>query len=190
MKWHPQGVSQNALWSTEGFPDESLARSWRDRACGPACVQAIISHYSGRRPGLYEVISAGLAQDAYVDGGGWKHAGLASLLGKFGLSAKARKLPAALPNWQKSLGEGRVLIASTSHKLPVDGRVGGHLIVVHELMEKDGTPWLRFMDPSEWGRDNTEVEAARFCASYSGRVIEVAPPKFTAAQLAAHPKAF
>src|SRR5205807_734787 len=65
---------------------------------------------------------------------------------------------------------GGPLIASVALRFPEDGRHGGHLVVVTAVDEGLGAR-VCIRDPSSWGKAEDSISAARFSASYSGRVI-------------------
>lgn len=86
MKWHPQ--RPRSEWARQGFPDEETAAFWGERACGAACAQATISHFTGRDLRLFDLVQDALRTGAYGQRG-WVHAGLAKCLDGLGVKAEA-----------------------------------------------------------------------------------------------------
>jgi hypothetical protein len=102
---------------------------------------------------------------------GWVHAGLAGLLDQHGVASAP--MPLSYPDELASvvLG-GTPVIASVSDEFPVDGRRGGHLVVVTGVAVASGRiSTVLFNDPSEWGDSHSRVPGDRFAASFSGRVV-------------------
>jgi hypothetical protein len=162
-------------WRQDGFPSSEDAESWGHRACGLACVAMLIEHYTGQRPTLSGLLWEGLRRDAYCPQG-WLHAGLAGLLDERGVASAP--MPLSYPDVLASvvLG-GTPVIASVSDEFPVDGRRGGHLVVVTGVaVESGGVSTVFFNDPSEWGDSHDRVPGDRFAASFSGRVVVPGTP--------------
>lgn len=158
----------------EQWPDQFRLRGrgrthWSDRTCGLACLMSVASFHGRAVPPIFELLREGVGSGYYTSKG-WMHAGLASLGAAYHLRGEAR--PAATTDDLRSCLEstGGPLIASVTFRFPEDGRRGGHLVVVTAV---DGGPGARICirDPSSWGKEEDSISAARFSASYSGRVI-------------------
>jgi ABC-type bacteriocin/lantibiotic exporter with double-glycine peptidase domain len=158
-------------WAADGFegPEDSLL--WSDRACGIACLRMILAYYGLPVPDTAEMLRLGLDIGAYCDRG-WVHRGLVELGRHYGLSGKAE--PADLGLLARAVACGMPPIVSVTHKLPTDGRKGGHLVVFAGV-SVDGThnrpPVVHLRDPSRWGRQNDRVQVPRFLSSFSGRAV-------------------
>jgi hypothetical protein len=129
-----------------------------------------ISVFHGRSlPTLVELLQEGVGSGYYTSKG-WIHVGLANLGGAYGVQGKA--IPAPTIDDLRSCLEstGSPLIASVTWQFPEDGRRGGHLVVVTAVGDGSGAQ-VCFRDPSGWGMDQSRISAARFSASYTGRVI-------------------
>ncbi|WP_222598352.1 C39 family peptidase [Lentzea tibetensis] len=143
------------------------AQHWSDRACGLACLRMVFDHFGLPVPSQWELLVEALELDAYTPRG-WKHQGLADLAVRRGLVAVPLAI-GGVDELHALLRGGGPVIVSVTHELPVDGRRGGHLVVVagvripeHEVV---------FRDPSRWGGENSVVPAERFVQSFSGRGI-------------------
>jgi hypothetical protein len=129
-----------------------------------------VSSFHGRAvPPIFELLREGIGSGYYTSRG-WIHAGLVSLGSAYGLRGEAR--PASTIADLRSCLEstGGPLIASVGLGFPEDGRRGGHLIVVTDVGDGPATR-ICIRDPSIWGKGKDSISAARFAASYSGRVI-------------------
>lgn len=153
----------------EGAPDAPEGPDhWSDRACGIACLQMVLDHFHLPVPPMTHLLDQGLQMGAYSPRG-WIHAGLAELGRCHGLDSEAATVP-DLDALEALLRSGRPVIASVSLRLPLDGRRGGHLIVVCGRPASP-RPSVTFRDPSGWGAGISEVADERFRASFTGRVI-------------------
>lgn len=162
-------------WSADGFegPEDSLL--WSDRACGIACLRMILAYYDLPVPDPAEMLRRGREIGAYCDRG-WVHRGLVELGRHYGLSGEAE--PADLSLLARAVACGMPSIVSVTHKLPTDGRKGGHLVVFAGVSvdgAPDRPPVVHFRDPSRWGRQNDRVQATRFLSSFSGRAVLLWP---------------
>ena len=142
---------------------------WSDRTCGLACLMSVSSFHGRAVPPIFELLQEGVGSGYYTSNG-WIHAGLARLGATYGLRGEAR--PAATMDELRSCLEstGGPLIASVTLRFPEDGRRGGHLVVVTAAGEDPGAR-ICIRDPSRWGKGKDSISAARFSASYSGRVV-------------------
>lgn len=159
-------------WREDGFASPCDSASWSNRSCGIACVRMVILHHAGTAPGMAHLLWQGLKIDAHCDKG-WIHEGLAKLLRYHDISARAVDIGSNILSSVDAIRSNRLLIASVADKLPCDGRLGGHLIVVRGF-ELDGSGRLAriyFNDPSTWGQVNHSSSIDRFLCSFSGRVI-------------------
>lgn len=145
--------------------DESYIEYWSHRSCGIACALSILRK-NGIEENLHTLFSYGIERRAYCDKG-WIHSGLAGLIESYEISARAVAL--SPDNIVAGLEKGNVYIVSVTHQLPVDGKKGGHLILLHANRGRK----VFFMDPSTWGENNNQTDINRLFSSYSGRCIEV-----------------
>jgi Papain-like cysteine protease AvrRpt2 len=158
----------------EQWPDQFRLQGWDRthwsvRTCGLACLMSVSSFRGRPVPPIFELLQEAVGS-GYYSSKGWIHAGLASLGAAYGLPGEAR--PAATIDDLRSCLEstGGPLIASVTLRFPEDGRRGGHLVVVTAVDEGPGAR-ICTRDPSSWGKEEDSISAARFSASYSGRVI-------------------
>jgi hypothetical protein len=161
-------------WREDGFPSIEDAESWGHRACGLACVAMLIELYTCERPTLSDLLWEGLRRVAYCPQG-WLHAGLAGLLDQRGVASAP--MPLSYPDVLAVVLGGTPVIASVSDEFPMDGRRGGHLVVVTGVAVESGkVSTVFFNDPSEWGDSHNRVPGDRFAASFSGRVVVPGTP--------------
>ncbi len=135
----------------------------------------LIGYFTGQPPPLAALLHKGLRQEAYSPRG-WIHAGLARLLGEHGVPSSAAPLdrPAELA---AAITDGTPFIASVADEFPLDGRKGGHLVVVKGVTIENGqVVAVHFNDPSSWGSGHSLVEVDRFWASFTGRTIRTLAP--------------
>jgi ABC-type bacteriocin/lantibiotic exporter with double-glycine peptidase domain len=142
---------------------------WSDRTCGLACLMSVSAFHGRAVPPIFELLQAGVESGSYTSKG-WIHAGLVGLGAAYGLRGEAR--PAATIDDLRSYLESTAgpLIASVTVRFPEDGRRGGHLVVVTAVGDGPGAR-ICIRDPSSGGKEEHSISAARFSASYSGRVI-------------------
>lgn len=160
-----------AEWQQEGGAELGSAGEWSDRVCGMASLRMILLAFGQDAPSLTELVKAGVAIGAFSELG-LLHASLAELAASLGVRGQAEAVPAEdLP--------GRLdrapLMASVTTAFPVDGRRGGHLVVLrgYELGQAD--PLILFRDPSRWGQEHDRVRLSRLAQSYAGRCITFQP---------------
>ena len=170
LPWRPQRTNLTGTWQAEGFPTLELAEAWADRACGPACVQAVLEWADGRPSRLYDILTEALNLGAYGPKG-WIHDRLAALVRGRGIACRARPFSTSLEDWTTSLSSGAAFIASVALGYPSSGARGGHLVFVHLASTIDGQPGFSIMDPADYGAKVSWIEASRFFASFSGRVL-------------------
>ena len=154
----------------EGFRLDGEDRAyWSERTCGLACLMSIASFHGKPIPTIFELLQEGVRLGHYVDRG-WIHAGLAAIGGQYGFQGKA--LPAiTIADLQSCLEfTGSPLIASVTRQFPEDGRRGGHLVVV-TAVDNGPTPRICCRDPAAGGMRENRIPAARFFASFAGRII-------------------
>jgi len=142
---------------------------WSERTCGLACLTSIASFHGKPIPTIFQLLQEGVRLGHYT-GSGWIHAGLAAMGQTYGFPGKP--LPAPTIDDLHSCLEftGSPLIASVTRQFPEDGRRGGHLVVV-TAVSKRPVPSICCRDPAGGGRPEIQVPAARFSASYAGRII-------------------
>jgi hypothetical protein len=130
----------------------------------------LIEYFDGQRPSLAALLHEGLRQEAY-SARGWIHAGLARLLHEHGVPSSAS--PLSHPDELASaISDGAPFIASVADEFPIDGRKGGHLVVVKGVtIEKGQVITVHFNDPSSWGSRHSFVDVERFWASFTGRTV-------------------
>jgi hypothetical protein len=142
---------------------------WNDRTCGLACLMSIASFHGKAVPAIFELLQEGIRLGHYTNRG-WIHAGLAAIGETYGFPGKA--LPVRTIADLRSCLEfsGGPLIASVTRQFPEDGRRGGHLVVV-TAVDNGPMPWICCRDPADEGMRDGQISAARFFASFAGRII-------------------
>lgn len=177
-------ISQDTLspsYFENGFASEAEAQAWRDRACGIACVSMILSAKGQSTPPLGTLIKEGIERQAYVPEVGWSHYGLASMLAERGIEAEVKAL-SGVDALIELLSLGKSAILSVAPRLTPavsDGNIkkSGHLILVHGLVLKEGSPThCIFSDPDyEQGPGNfsftREVPNVTSFSSLKGIVV-------------------
>ncbi len=158
----------------EQWPDQFRLQGgdrahWSVRTCGLACLMSVASFHGKAVPPIFELLQEGVGSGYYTSKG-WTHAGLASLGAAYGLRGEARPAPTTDDLRPCLESTGGPLIASVTLRFPEDGRRGGHLVVVTTVDEGPGAR-ICIRDPSSCGKGEDSISAARFSASYSGRVI-------------------
>lgn len=154
----------------EGFRLAGADRAyWSDRTCGLACLMSVASFHGKPMPTIIELLQEGVSRGHYTSRG-WVHAGLGAIGETYGFPGRA--IPARTINDLLSCLEftGSPLIASVTRQFPDDGRRGGHLVVVTGV---DNGPVARVCcrDPASGGIRESRIPAARFFASFAGRII-------------------
>jgi hypothetical protein len=162
-----------SAWRRDGFLSKAESVAWGGRSCGIACVRMLLLACFGTAPPMAVLLHDALGIGAYCDAG-WIHSGLVELGRRHGLDGVAA--PMDRHELTAALDDGLAPIVSVTAQLPVDGRRGGHLVVLHGRAgvgpEAD---LLLFRDPSRWGESHGEVSSDRLMASYSGRAILLWP---------------
>ncbi len=160
-----------AEWQQQGGAKLGPAEEWSVRVCGMASLRMILLALGQDAPSLTELVKAGVAVGAFSERG-LLHASVAELAVDRGVASQAEAVPAAdLPGRL----DGAPLIASVTTGFPMDGRRGGHLVVLrgYELGRAD--PLILFRDPSRWGQEHDRVRLSRLAQSYTGRCITFQP---------------
>jgi hypothetical protein len=129
-------------------------------------LRSFSSKKNGTEENLLTLFSYGIERRAYCDKG-WIHSGLAGLIESYGIPAQAVTLSSE--DIISGLEKGKVYIVSVTHQLPVDGKKGGHLILLYGTHGETAL----FMNPSTWGESHDHTDINRLFSSYSGRCIEV-----------------
>jgi predicted double-glycine peptidase len=152
----------------EGFSHEDFPGGkyeWGNRCCGIACIASVLHCLRGKTVSKMELLQRGFELNAYSTKG-WIHSGLVDIASMYGVSGVA--FPVESTDLLCEISALNVpILASVSNQLPVDGKVGGHLIALNEVTDTD----VYFMDPSTWGKTNTRCSPERFSASFSWRII-------------------
>jgi hypothetical protein len=163
---------------------ETDAKQWSERACGIACVDMVL-RFTGKieSPSIWPLINEGLELGAYCDRG-WIHAGLAKLLGRYGLEAKCHRNQ-TIAQLGALVESGSICITSVSVGFCGgqinNGRTiakGGHLTLVHGVA-RDGSNSItdfRSHHPSSyapWNWANVWVPSSAMSDSFSGNLIEI-----------------
>jgi len=130
---------------------------------------SIASFHGKPIPTIFELLQEGVSLGHYTNRG-WIHAGLAAIGEIYGFQGKA--LPALTIDDLRSYLEftGSPLIASVTRQFPEDGRRGGHLVVV-TAVDNGPVPQICCRDPAAGGMRDSRISAARFFASFAGRII-------------------
>jgi len=130
---------------------------------------SVASFHGKPMPTIIELLQEGVSRGHYTSRG-WVHAGLGAIGETYGFPGRA--IPARTINDLLSCLEftGSPLISSVTRQFPDDGRRGGHLVVVTGV---DNGPVARVCcrDPASGGIRESRIPAARFFASFAGRII-------------------
>jgi hypothetical protein len=134
---------------------------------------SIASFHGKPIPTIFELLQEGVGLGHYTSKG-WTHAGLSEIGEKYGFPGTA--LPALTVDDLRYCLEftGSPLIASVTRQFPEDGRRGGHLVVVTAI-DDEPTPRICCLDPADGGLGEIRIPAARFFASFAGRIIVFLP---------------
>lgn len=155
-----------------GAPQGLDRDAWSDRCCGLACLRILLDRHRLPVPTQTSLLRRALEIGAF-SGSGMIHHKLVELAHDHGLSGSA--VPVTDVAALARLGDaGFPSIVSVTHRLPEDGRRGGHLVVLAGTVA-DGPEMVRFVDPSRWGDDHDRVPRVRLAASYSGRAVLLWP---------------
>ncbi len=163
------------LTRQDGFSQKEAAQA-TTMSCGIACIAAVLLQDGVPLPGgLGGLFRRAYTPERFIEGVGWKHAALVQIAEEHGRTAAALDLRGDPAGIERLLREGNVVIASVARKLATN-RKGGHLVLITGV-EMDGTTPLAFhiLDPDDAGWKLPTVPAERLLASWSGRVIAVAP---------------
>jgi hypothetical protein len=180
--------SQIVNWKGEdsGFPTSAVAQEWQANACGIACLRMVVGAlchwHTESRPTYWQLLSMGLARDAYNDRG-WIHQGLLGIAEAYGLSGRCHRqktvadLVAAIA--RQSICIASVTVGFLGGQEDPSGRVrprGGHLVVAYDVVESRGGPRAIVCNhPSsreEWNHAGWEVPVRQWETSFSGSFIE------------------
>ena len=169
-------------WQQEAFPSLEEGQSWTMRGCGIASLRMVLDGFGKHCEKQGTMIAKGLAGNAYKDGVGWIHQGLAEMAEAYGIFAKALRQKEA-DHVQKALEQGYPCMVSVTPffrggKQKTDGSIykkGGHLVPVFGYETKDNLLSAFLVHhPSAWKEDNVAnmwVSLADFTASFSGNFI-------------------
>lgn len=171
VPWYSQHFSPDVEWA-EYLPGEG-PEYWGQCCCGIACLQSAFAFFRIDVPPLTDLLAEGLREGAYSRHG-WIHEGLARMARTRGLRARLGEF-SSVEDLDERFLAGELLIVSAAYMFPTDGRVGGHL-VVYGGRSRSGprAGSVMFMDPSVWGETHSSVDAERFMASCTGRMITLA----------------
>ncbi len=147
--------------------DDEFIEFWSHRSCGIACVAMVLNGLANVQIPISELFEAAYKSGAYLDNKGWIHSGLASLINHYGLISRAKQ--ATCEEIIEGLNLGYVYILSVAHSFTLDGRKGGHLVLVYAY---DGCN-IFFHCPSTWGEVNKLMPVDVVFSSYSGSCIEI-----------------
>lgn len=170
-------------WVSQHFDGEAWLRAtpmpsegpqwWGHRSCGLACVRAALLFHELSAPPLAELLVRALDLGIYTPRG-WLHQGLVDLAAEHGLQGSAAHYDE--PDDLRALALlGFPSIVSSTHKLPQDGRRGGHLVVFAGESGEGQERKAYFMCPSRWGRAVRSVPSKRFWSSWTGRAVVLRP---------------
>lgn len=145
--------------------------SWKKIGCGIASLAMLIEY---NKPGSVTVdtlLAEGIASDAYIDGVGWSHGGLADLASEYGLIGKAydlaqQNMHSAIAQLESALEQGPV-IASVYYTFDPQSPIP-HLVVINGI--EDDT--VSYNDPAE-PRGGGTISKEEFVRAWKKRFIEV-----------------
>ena len=166
-------ISQNMTLS-DGFINEQEARYLSSKACGAACLKAILIALGGKAEGIsVKELTLAAIRDGYYRNeiGGWIHKGIIQMAKGYGLDAKRKNIFNKPWKLIKYLSDGYLIMVSVSlYFNPI--KQGGHLIVIkgvefvnHKIIT------VYFSDPSAWGKDHSEISAEQLFNSWNGNII-------------------
>ncbi len=163
------------LTPKDGFTVEEAHNATRV-SCGITCVAAVLLQDGvALHGGLGALFRKAYAPEMYVEGVGWKHSALAQIAEMHGRPAAALDLKGDASRIVRLLQEGNVVIASVSRHLATD-RKGGHLVLLTGVdLEGDVPLAFHILDPDDDGWTSPTVPTERLLASWTGRVIAIAP---------------
>lgn len=144
---------------------------WQKVGCGIASLAMLIDFYKPGTVSVNNLLKAGLAAGAFINGAGWSHQGLASLAHSYGLSGASYdwsrlNAKAALSQFDELLKAGPV-IASVHYKFDPKNPIP-HLVVINDI--SDGI--IHYNDPaSAAGGKNISVQD--FMKAWKKRLIVV-----------------
>ena len=145
--------------------------------CGIVSLLTLMELKGGiekRLPNLDELYELGLQQEAYLEGIGWRHAGLAMLAREHGFLKSKNfdwaklSLEQALTRLKKELAKGPVMTSVYSN---FDLKREGHLIVLLSLDDKKAT----VLDPAvtERSKIKRSISVQKFAKTWKKRIIVI-----------------
>jgi hypothetical protein len=177
-------------WAASGAATPQDYAYWADRACGVACVKMAVEAFGGPVQVIARWVQQGLAADGYIirpgeDGQpvdvGWSHAALAGLIRPY--AADCWVQAGSLEDIAQQVASENLVIASVSYEIGTSGpitRRGGHLVVITGLQRTGGQAATVYVhNPSGRSlalRQHARIDADRFLAAASGRLIVAQPP--------------
>lgn len=113
------------------FQDITLSE-WQKLGCGVASLAMVVNYYKPDSASVMALLNRGIASGAYQDSVGWKHAELAALANKYGLSSQVYDFyklnnEAAFDKFLELLKDGPVIV-SIHNKFDPRATLG-HIIV-------------------------------------------------------------
>lgn len=145
-----------------------LIEFWSVRSCGLACASSAIEFLTGERLSIQSLFNETVSSGGYSPAG-WRHDQLAQTIEKHGIKAIVSKM--TIESIKNHLLNRKLVIASVTHKFPIDGRKGGHLILLYKIRKISQVDYFCFMDPSGWGEFNHIVPVEIFSHSFSFKGI-------------------
>jgi len=146
--------------------DDSFINIWSSRSCGLACVAMVLDSVANIHVTIPELFEIAYKSGSYSDKG-WVHSGLVALMEYYMLESQTKQ--ATREEVVHGLTSGLIYIVSVTHKFPIDGRKGGHLVLAHAYKDNE----IYFHCPSTWGEKKIKIQEDIFFSSYSGRCIEI-----------------
>ncbi len=206
IPFYTQRVTEES-WKADGFLDFQEGLSWEMRGCGIASLRMIVDGFLQQAGESYcekqgTMIHKGLKKEAYKQGVGWIHQGLAEMAGEYGLLGVANRGKNAA-DVAAEIEKGKPCIVSVSPRF-AGGKPdengnpygkGGHLVVAYGCeLDEEGEPvaflihhpscFLEYNWPRHW------VSIEDFDASFSGNYIAFQKDESRNRGFHPHPLAF
>lgn len=152
-------------------------RRYQKNGCGTASLLMLMElkgETEKKLPNLDELYEIGLQQEAYLEGVGWRHAGLAVLARGYGFNKSKNfdwaklSLEQALVKLKKELEKGPVMASVYSD---FNLKCGGHLVVLLSLTDKKAV----VLDPAMTERPKVKrsISAQKFAKAWKKRIIVI-----------------
>lgn len=146
---------------------------WKQKGCGVVDVAMIVEYYKPKTTTVNEVLKEGISSGAYQKNVGWKHAGLAALAPKYGLTGKVVDFSkfnkeTSLSEFQNVIKQGPA-IASIHRGFNAKSSFG-HLIVITGFDDN----FIYYNDPGKH-EGIRKVPVSEFMGGWKRKLIVIRP---------------